>query len=291
MADNPLEVVQRYFDAWNRRDTEGIVATFAEGGTYTDPSTQGPLAGDAIGAFANGLWTAFPDLSFDIVSVAQNDSGLVSAEWLMKGTNTGPMLGLPPTGATLALPGSDFVRVEGGKIRSVQGYFDSGALPLALGLDVIVQPKAIGPFTFGTATRASSGSKAAPGAFSITCVESRTEEEKTEVRDSARKIATELLNVPGFISFVGATCGSRQMTITAWESPEAIAVAMKAGEHRAAVSRFFTPELTRGGTTGVWAPLRLNTRWIRCEACSKMGDSEKLTCGCGARLPEPISYW
>ncbi len=31
-----LEVAQEYFDAWNRRDPPGIVATFAEDGTYKE---------------------------------------------------------------------------------------------------------------------------------------------------------------------------------------------------------------------------------------------------------------
>src|SRR5215469_1029378 len=142
MSPNSTQVVQAYFDAWNQHDAAAILATFAEGGTYSDPATPGPLNGAAIEAYAQGLWAAFPDLSFDIVSVTANDVSLVSAEWLMKGTNTGSFNGLPPTGIAVTLNGADFVRVEGGKIRSVQGYFDSGALPRALGLDVIVQPKA-----------------------------------------------------------------------------------------------------------------------------------------------------
>jgi ketosteroid isomerase-like protein len=43
------QIVQRYFDAWNAHDAAGIVATFADGGTYADPTTTGPLAGTAIG--------------------------------------------------------------------------------------------------------------------------------------------------------------------------------------------------------------------------------------------------
>lgn len=291
MPQSPLQVAQTYFDAWNRRDAAGIVATFTDGGTYADPSTRGPLTGEGIGAYAKGLWAAFPDLSFDIVSLAQNDSGLVSAEWLMKGTNTGSLMGLPPTGLPVALPGADFVRVEGDKIRSVKGYFDSGAVPRALGLDVIVQPKSIGAFNFGISSRASSGNKATPGAFSITCLEARTEEEKLKVRESSRKVAMELLGAPGFISFVGVTVGDRMMTITAWETKDAMAGLMKQGEHHSAVGRFFSEEIARGGATGVWAPLRLNTRWIRCSACSKMADSAQETCRCGAMLPEPIAYW
>ena len=153
MFQKPVETAQRYFDAWNRHDSGAIVATFAETGTYADPVTPGPLTGAAIGAYAQGLWDAFPDLSFDIVSIMENASGQVSAEWVMKGTNTGPFNGLPPTGAAVVLPGADFIRVDDGKILSVQGYFDSGAVPRALGLDVIVQPKAIGPFGFGVHSR------------------------------------------------------------------------------------------------------------------------------------------
>jgi hypothetical protein len=35
---NPLDVAQTYFDVWNQRDPAAIVATFAEGGTYSDPT-------------------------------------------------------------------------------------------------------------------------------------------------------------------------------------------------------------------------------------------------------------
>jgi predicted ester cyclase len=107
-----------------------------------DPTTSGPLTGDAIGAHAQGLWAAFPDLSFDLVSVAQHDSGLVALEWVMKGSNTGSMMGFPPTGLPVTLPGAAFIRVEGDKIRSAQGYFDSAAVARGLGLDVVLQPKA-----------------------------------------------------------------------------------------------------------------------------------------------------
>ena len=160
-------------------------------------------------------------------------------------------------------------------------------------LVVIVQPKSIGPFQFGTSTRVASGSKATPGAFSVTVLEVRTAEEQQKVRESSRKVATEMLGMPGFISFVGATVGDRMMTITAWESPDAMMPLMKGGEHRSAVGRFFGPELSRGGATGVWTPHRLNPCWIRCEACAKMADSNRAqgTCECGATLPDPLAYW
>ena len=293
MPQNPSLIAQRYFDAWNHHDAAAIVATFADGGTYSDPSTPGALSGAAIGAYAAGLWAAFPDLSFDVVSVTESASGLVCAEWMMKGTNTGSMNGLPPTGAAVTLPGAVFIRVDGDAIRSVQGYFDTAAVPRALGLDVVVQPRAVGPFAFGTSVRATTGRTAIPGAFSITCLEARSAEEQRAIQESSTKIAMELLAMPGFISWVGVTVGDRMMTITAWDAPDSMAPLMKGGEHRAAAGRFFGPELSRGGATGVWTPARLNPRRIRCAACSAMVDSDKAQgkCSCGAALPEPLQYW
>jgi hypothetical protein len=46
---NAVEVVQNNFNNWNRHDAEAIVAAFAEGGTYSNPT---PFTGEAIGDFA-----------------------------------------------------------------------------------------------------------------------------------------------------------------------------------------------------------------------------------------------
>jgi len=80
MSQKPVEIAQQYFNAWNQHDAAAILATFAENGTYADPATPGLLSGPAIGAYAQAIWEAFPDLSFDIVSVVENGSDLVCAE-------------------------------------------------------------------------------------------------------------------------------------------------------------------------------------------------------------------
>lgn len=256
--------------------------------------TPGPLTGKDIGVYAESLWATFPDLSFETVSAMENGDGLLSVEWRMRGTNTGPLNGLPPTGKSIAQNGADFVRIKNGKICSVQGYFDPGVVPRLLGLDVIVQPKTIGPWEFGVSARVSSGSKELPGAFSITFFDARSEEEKKAIRESSRQIAEEMLSIPDFISLVTATVGSRMMTITAWKTPESSAPLMKTGEHREAVARYFRSEMGgSGGMTGTWIPGRLNPRRVRCNACSKMAASTASgdKCSCGATLPDPLAYW
>lgn len=83
---------------------------------------------------AAGTWAAFPDLSFEITSLAETTDGAIVAEWVMRGTNNGSTFGMPPTGKQIALPGIDIVRFAEGGIASVTGYFDSGLIPRQLGL-------------------------------------------------------------------------------------------------------------------------------------------------------------
>jgi ketosteroid isomerase-like protein len=75
-----IAVSQRYFDAWNRHDAAAIVATFAPDGVYSDPTSGGPLTGDAIGAYAAGLWAALPDLSFELMSAGEPGEDMVPAD-------------------------------------------------------------------------------------------------------------------------------------------------------------------------------------------------------------------
>ena len=81
----------------------------------------------------------------------------------MKGTNSGPFGGGPPTGKTITLSGADSFTLDGGKIVTMKGYFDQRPLVDQLGLQVIVQPHPIRPFSFGYAVRAAAGKTTKPG--------------------------------------------------------------------------------------------------------------------------------
>jgi steroid delta-isomerase-like uncharacterized protein len=270
-----------------------VMATMAPNGTYADPTTGGPLSGDAFVSNMKGLFSAFPDVSFEITSVGVAAPDLVAAQWLMRGTNTGSMNGLPPTGKSVALQGADFIRVSDDKIRSVNGYFDSGEVPKQLGMQVIAQPTAIGPFSFGTAVRASTGSTAKPGAFSVTVLKARSLEDENGVRELSRQVATEMLSMKGFIGWVGVTIADRMLTITAWDNAGDSRQLMKGGRHAEAMKKFFGPELGGGGYTAVFAADHVNAMWVRCPSCHAMVDhaARQGACACGAALPQPTPYW
>lgn len=287
-----LALAQSYFDAWTHRDADGIVAAFTETGTYSDPMVGQGITREATADYARGLWDAFPDLTFDIISKAETGLGTVVAQWLMRGTNTGSLQGLPPTGRSVAVPGADFIQVEGDKIRSVQGYFDSRAVPEQLGLQVVVQPNAIGPFVFGTSLSVQTGKNIKPGAFSVTMLQARSDEEVQQIKQLSQEIVKEMLEMQGFISWMGMTVGHRMMTVTAWETPEDHRHMYDGGTHPQAVQKFLGPELAAGGMTSVWSSGRF-TAWVRCPACVHMVNLETAEgkCPCGEALPEPLPYW
>jgi steroid delta-isomerase-like uncharacterized protein len=290
---DPLAVAQRYFDGWNRHDPAAVLATMASDGTYTDPTTGGPLSGDVFADYMKRLFSSFPDVAFEVASVGLAAPDLVAAQWIMRGTNTGSMMGLPPTGRRIDVKGADFIRVAGDKIRSVDGYFDSGDVPKQLGLQVIVQPASVGPFQFGVAARVSNNSDAKPGAFSITAIAPRDAADENNIRQFSRQVAAEMLSMKGFIGWVGVTIANRMLTISAWENPGDPAQLMDRGKHPEAMNKFFAGELGASAYTSVYSVDRVNTRWVRCPSCTGMADhaARQGICQCGAALPAPMAYW
>lgn len=282
---------EAYFDAWNRRDADAILASLAPDATYQDPSTPGPIAGEALRDHVTGLWRVFPDLAF---TIASHSDDCASAQWIMRGTNSGPFNGLPPTGRPVDLHGADFFTFdEADRIATVTGYFDPGAVPRQLGLDIIVQPSRIGPFRFGRATSVSTGKPDEPAAFSITYLEARDEDSVEEVRDRSRQSLTEMLGMDDFIGATTAVIGQRMVTITAWKDPDAPRRLMREGAHGEAMKSFYDGRLASAGVTSVWTLHRNNGFWQRCAACGTMtrNAAPGAVCACGVALPDRPPYW
>jgi len=99
---------------------------FAADHTNHDPSAppggwpRGPEGGKAIATTYRG---AFPDLQFTIEDqIAEGDR--VVTRWTARGTNTGELMGMPPTGKKAIVTGINIDRVANGKIAESWGNFD-----------------------------------------------------------------------------------------------------------------------------------------------------------------------
>jgi steroid delta-isomerase-like uncharacterized protein len=199
-------VADRYFEAWNRRDPAAIAAVFTEGGTYTDPNVPDGVGPEDTAAYAEGLFGGFPDLAFELESSGVRPDGSVAAQSVMTGTNSGSFQGLPPSGREVRLPGADVITVDGDRVASVVGYFDTAVVPRQLGLQVVVQPERAGPFAFGTSVYVSKDG-GEPGAMSLTVLEARSPEEIEEVRTRTRQVVSDLVDAPGVHELAGRRRG------------------------------------------------------------------------------------
>ena len=130
-----IEIVQRANKAYNAHDADALAASYAEGATYSDSRAGEAFTGKAIVNYAKAVWAAYPDALVELITVGDTGGGLVAAQWVLRGTNTGTLAdGTSATGCTVTLPGATFTQVEGDKIRLEEIYFDRQNLLEQLGL-------------------------------------------------------------------------------------------------------------------------------------------------------------
>jgi len=266
------DALDRYFDAWNAHDGAAVVAALTDGGTYEDPTTGGPLSGDALAANVDGLAVGFPDLHFDVVSCDRTSETSAAAQWQMTGTNTGATPMGPATGGSVDLPGADFIAYDPGadRLTKVVGYFDTALMLRQLGLQVHLSPADIEPFLkFGLGILVDTGRNTVPGAFTVTSIEIEPEHQAA-LNDATEKIVTDLLEYPPYLGTCFATIGKRNWTFSAWESVEAAEAAVSRSAHAQAQQLMRDGGLGEHarGITSIWRPVRLNHEVRPAQGCA-----------------------
>jgi steroid delta-isomerase-like uncharacterized protein len=253
-----MDVIDRYFAAWNAHDAEAVKACFTAEGTFEDPTTGGPITGSAIAATATDLFVGFPDVSFTDVTIQRSTDG-AAAQYVMRGTNTGATALGPPSGQVGTLPGADFFTWDPDLdlLTSVRGYWDLGGFLTSMGLQLHPSPAGIpGLIDFGIGVRATKGDSTPPGCFTVTSIDV-TGKSVWDVNDLTEKIVTELMGQDGYLGSVFATGGGRQYTFTAWRDVDAV-TGMGQTAHRDAMRGFNAGTLGTRLMTSVWEPVRLN---------------------------------
>jgi predicted ester cyclase len=88
---------------------------------------------EALRALVNTVRTAFPDLHYTLeASIAEGDMVVHLAT--ARGTNTGPFMGMGPTGKSATWKEIHIVRVVNGKIVDHTGIIDEAGMMRQLGL-------------------------------------------------------------------------------------------------------------------------------------------------------------
>ena len=123
------EIVSKQIEAWNRHDAPGVAAGYTPAATVLDPGYPEPLSGrDAVARDATTFFTAFPDLTFRVTKVLE-DNDTVAVEGMATGTHRGPLelpTGLvPATEKRIEFSWAIFDDLnDDGSIREERRYFD-----------------------------------------------------------------------------------------------------------------------------------------------------------------------
>jgi steroid delta-isomerase-like uncharacterized protein len=88
---------------------------------------------DGFREFVSAYLTGFPDGTITVDDqIAEGD--LVATRWTGRGTNTGELMGMPPTGKQVTVDGMTFSRIVDGKAREAWLSWDTLAMMQQLGL-------------------------------------------------------------------------------------------------------------------------------------------------------------
>jgi predicted ester cyclase len=290
MPEGAAAIIDRFYDAWNHHDAAAVAASFAAGGVYADPLTRVDLSGDNLTDHVQSVLEVIRDLRISLIrTIADEDAAAVV--WATEGTWDGKLDALSASETPVRFEGTDVIELENGHLRLVRRSFDQLAVADALGLQTIVEPYGEADLTFGHSMR-SWVSKEKPGALGMTWLLARDETEKLAIRARARDIIEHFRETPGFIGIVTGFAGLHGFTLTAWESEEALRLAIRSGAHSEAMLAFRQDGLAGGVFTSVWEPVRLNRMWLRCplghpnDATRADGKCEV----CGEPLPAPEPY-
>lgn len=120
-----IALVQRYYDAFNRGDWNGMLGCLSDGVAH-DLNQGGRETGRvAFAAFLARMEASYREQLRDIVVMASADGLHAAAEYVVHGEYHHDDEGLPKAnGQRYVLPGGAFFEVAGGRITRVSNYYN-----------------------------------------------------------------------------------------------------------------------------------------------------------------------
>ena len=125
-----MNLVERFAEAFNRRDVDGLLACFTAEATYRD-LFYGPHAGPAAlrGMFER-MFREGRDYRWSMDTIVMDDRR-AAAEWTFSYTATAAV---PRSeGRSVRFSGMSIFELEGGRVRAYREYANTGAALLQLG--------------------------------------------------------------------------------------------------------------------------------------------------------------
>jgi len=130
---NARELLDESVSTFNEGRWEAGDALWADHGVTEEIGTGRTLDRAASTQNAKDWKTAFPDAQGTIENRVVSGNQAVG-EIVWRGTNTGPLLGMAPTGKTIEMRAAMVVTEEAGKIVRLRHYIDVAGMMMQLGV-------------------------------------------------------------------------------------------------------------------------------------------------------------
>jgi steroid delta-isomerase-like uncharacterized protein len=124
-AETVLELVRRYYEAFNAGDDEGMVALVTEDVVHDINQGGTEVGSSAFRAFLGRMRGSYREELRDLVFYTSVSGQGAAAEYVVHGQYLKADRGLPAAhGQTYVLPGGAFFSVRGGKISRITNYYN-----------------------------------------------------------------------------------------------------------------------------------------------------------------------
>lgn len=120
---NKMQARRLFEEVWNSKNLEVLDEMVAPNFVFHN-SVQTLYGPEGFKQFANTYHTAFPEAHFTIEDViAGGDT--VALRWTARGTHSGELMGIPPTGKQVTVSGITITLISDGKTVESWGEFDA----------------------------------------------------------------------------------------------------------------------------------------------------------------------
>jgi steroid delta-isomerase-like uncharacterized protein len=126
-------LVRRFFEAFNAGDLDSTVAVFAPNAVVHNSGAPDPLNLGGFRQLAAAFLAAFPGGQHSIDDMI-GEGDTVVTRITYRGTHTGDLMGLPPTGKHVAVSAMTIDKIVGGKIVETWRLFDQLSMMQQLGV-------------------------------------------------------------------------------------------------------------------------------------------------------------
>ncbi len=136
-TDENKAIVRRFYEELNTGNLDIVGELLAATAVIHQSGTPGPMDRETFKQLGGLFFAAFPDARHELAEmIAEADQ--VATRFTFRGTHQGDLMGIPPTGKQVTVPGIALDRIAGGKI--VERRIESDQLGLMQQLGVIPAP-------------------------------------------------------------------------------------------------------------------------------------------------------